>query len=128
MWPRMNPAARTIWLGRWLLPVAAGISAALAFPPFNISQMGWVCLVPLLFAVENCGWGEAFRRGYIAGLVFFGMTVWWIVNVTMPGTVGLIAYLALYFGLAAGLFATITRRIAGTSATAGGATSDSVLL
>jgi len=37
----MNPAVRTIWLGRWLLPIAAGISAALAFPPFNVSQMGW---------------------------------------------------------------------------------------
>src|SRR5580658_7171967 len=122
MWLRMNPAARTIWLGRWLLPVAAGISAALAFPPFHASQMGWVCLVPLLFAVENCGWGEAFRRGYIAGLVFFGMTVWWIVNVTVPGTVGLIAYLALYFGAAGGLFAIVCGKIARTGATVDGAT------
>jgi len=123
----MTNTPRAIWLGRWLLPVAAGVSAALAFPPFRASQMGWVCLVPLLFAVENCRWGEAFRRGYIAGLVFFGMTVWWIVNVTVPGTVGLIAYLALYFGAAGGLFAVVCGKIARTGATVDGATKDLVL-
>ena len=77
---------------------------ALAFPPFNISQLAWLSLVPLLFALEDCPAGEAFRRGYIAGLVFFALTIWWIVHVTVPGTVALIAFLALYFGLGALVF------------------------
>jgi len=77
----------------------AGLLMALAYPPFNIGQMAWVALVPLLFALEDCRCGdlsavalakaEAFRRGYVAGLVFFAMTIWWIVHVTLPGTVGL---------------------------------------
>jgi len=57
--------------------------------------------VPLLFALEDCRLEEAFRRGYIAGLVFFAMTIWWIYHVTLPGTMGLIAFLALYFGVGA---------------------------
>jgi len=114
-------------LGRWLLPVAAGASTALAFPPFNISQMAWFSLVPLLFAVENCDWGEAFRRGYIAGLVFFGMTVWWLVHVTVPGAVAVIAFLALYFGAAAVVFAAACARIAKTNAASDGEHSDSVI-
>lgn len=88
----------------WLLSVSTGALLALAYPPFNISQLGWVALIPLLFAVERCPRGEAFRRGYIAGLVFFAMTIWWIVHVTLPGMVGLVVVLALYFGVAATLF------------------------
>jgi apolipoprotein N-acyltransferase len=87
-------------LYRWFLPVVSGVLLALAFPPFNLSQLAWLSLVPLLFALEGCRWGEAFRRGYVTGLVFFAMTIWWIVHVTLPGTVGLIVFLALYFGAA----------------------------
>jgi len=107
----MRFAAKTIRLGRWLLPIITGVATALAFPPFNISQMAWLSLVPLLFAVENCPMGEAFRRGYIAGLTFFGLTTWWVVHVSVPGAVALIAFLALYFGAGAALFSVISRRI-----------------
>ena len=88
---------------------------AWAFPPFNMGQLAWLSLVPLLFAIENCPWGEAFRRGYIAGLAFFGMTTWWIVHVSVPGAVATIAFLALYFGAAAAVFAMVRTRIAGTT-------------
>lgn len=100
---------------------------ALAFPPFNMGQLAWLSLVPLLFALEDCSWGEAFRRGYIAGLVFFAITTWWIVHVTMPGSVGLVAFLALYFGVAAMAFALVGAQIARTSAAPDGGSSDSVI-
>jgi apolipoprotein N-acyltransferase len=90
---------------RWLLPAVTGGLLALAYPPFNVSQLAWFGLVPLLFAVEECRPGEAFRRGYVAGLVFFALTTWWIIHVTMPGTFGLIPFLALYFGAGAAWFA-----------------------
>lgn len=85
--------------------MATGTLMALAFPPFNLGQLAWLALVPLLFALQDCGRAEAFRRGYIAGLVFFGMTIWWTLHVTVPGTVALIAFLALYFGAGAMWFA-----------------------
>jgi apolipoprotein N-acyltransferase len=90
-----------VLLHRWLLPIATGVLLALAYPPFNVSQLAWLALVPLLFAAERCDRGEAFRRGYIAGLVFFAATVWWTIHVTLPGMVALAAFLALYFGAAA---------------------------
>jgi apolipoprotein N-acyltransferase len=88
-------------LRRFILPVATGALLALTLPPFNAGQLGWVALVPLLFAVDDCRPGEAFRRGYIAGLVFFGATVWWTIHVTLPGMIALVAFLALYIGAAA---------------------------
>jgi len=100
---------------------------ALAFPPFNMGQMAWLCLVPLFWALENCGRGEAFRRGYIAGLVFFGMTTWWIVHVTMPGSVGLVAFLSLYFGAAAAAFVMVRTLISRKCATAGSENNDPII-
>jgi apolipoprotein N-acyltransferase len=97
-------AGRSKWNAlahHWLLPVSTGVLMALAFPPFNFSQLGWIALVPLLFALAGSSRGEAFRCGYVAGLTFFALTIWWIVHVTLPGTVALIAFLALYFGLGA---------------------------
>ena len=92
----------------WLLPVCSGLLYALALPPFDVTELGWVALIPLLFAIEDCRPGEAFRRGYVAGLVFFGMTMWWLVHVSMPAPVALTAFLALYFGAAAAWFARFT--------------------
>jgi apolipoprotein N-acyltransferase len=123
----MKLGATTIRLGRWLLPIITGVATAWAFPPFNIGQMAWLSLVPLLFAVENCPWAEAFRRGYIAGLAFFGLTTWWVVHVSVPGAVALIAFLALYFGAAAAMFAIISTRIAGAGATSESGPGDSIL-
>src|SRR6266851_5143580 len=103
----MRFAAAKLVVGRWLLPAATGVLLAFALPPFNISELGWVSLVPLWFALEDCRLEEAFRRGYIAGLVFFGTTIWWIYHVTLPGAVGAIAFLALYFGAGAVIFAMV---------------------
>ena len=72
---RIASARRLVY--RWLLPAASGALLAFALPPYNSGELGWLSLVPLLFAVEDCRLEEAFRRGYIAGLVFFGTTIWW---------------------------------------------------
>lgn len=85
-------------LRRWVLPAASGVLLAVAFPPFDVNQAAWVALIPLLVALENCPPGEAFRRGYIAGLTFFGLTVWWVVHVSWAAPVALVAALALYWG------------------------------
>jgi apolipoprotein N-acyltransferase len=88
-------------LDDWLLPTSAGFLYVLALPPYHHHEFGWLALIPLFFACEHATRGEAFRRGYVAGLVFFAGTVWWVVHVSWPGVVGLIAFLALYFGAGA---------------------------
>lgn len=98
----------TQWLDNALWPVLSGLLLALAYPPFNHAECGWIALVPLLFALRVSTRAEAFRRGWLAGLVFFGMTVWWIVHVTVIGTIGLVAALAVYFGVAAVSFSLLS--------------------
>jgi apolipoprotein N-acyltransferase len=94
---------------RWVFPVASGLLLASAFPPFNLGQNAWFALVPLLFAAEQVSPLESFRRGYLAGIVFFGATVWWTIHVTMIGMVALVLFLGLYFGAAACWFNRLRR-------------------
>lgn len=54
----------------------------LAFPPANVFALAFVALVPLLFTldrVESRGFWDAFRPGFLAGLSFFTLLVYWIV-------------------------------------------------
>lgn len=53
--------------------------------------------MPWILWLEECTPRQAFRSGYLLGLFFFGGTIWWLVHVTLPGALFLIAYLALYF-------------------------------
>ena len=97
-------------LKRWVLPATTGVFYALALPPYKHCEFGWFALVPLFFAIEGCRPSEAFRRGFLAGLVFFGMTTWWIIHVSLPGMVALVAFLALFFGVA-GVWLTLVGRV-----------------
>ena len=77
-----------------------GVLGVLAFPPFNFSPLAWIFLVPLLFAIKRSeNKKESFIYSYISGLVFFGGLIYWLVNVTIPGTMVLVLACALFFGV-----------------------------
>jgi len=71
----------------------------LSYPPFDFGWLAWVALVPWLIRVGRSTPRQAFREGYLIGLLFFGGTVWWIGIVTVSGVILLVAFLALYFAV-----------------------------
>lgn len=71
----------------------------LAFPKTDIWPLAWVGLVPLLRGLDGQTPSRAFARAYLCGILFFGGTLYWLIHVTLPGMVLLVAYLAVYFGL-----------------------------
>ncbi len=86
--------------------LATGLLLALAFPNFNQSWLAWVALTPLLALLRDGALSarHAFRWSWLAGFVFFLVSMWWLSHVTVFGCLVLAAYLALYVGLF-GLFA-----------------------
>lgn len=93
----------------FILPVASGLLLALSFPLFDIESLAWVALVPLLLAIRGSSWKTAFGQGWLAGLVFFAMTLHWVITAMhqygkMPFAVSflvmllLAGYCALYVG------------------------------
>ena len=78
--------------------ILSGILLALAFPSFNLEWLAWFAFVPLFFALKDKRPARAFLLSFLCGVVFFAMTVFWLIHVTLLGVIVLILYLALYFG------------------------------
>jgi len=96
----------------------------LSFPKFGQPAFGWVALAPLLAVAWDCGRARTLRRafllGWIAGLAYFAIALYWLVGVmTQYGGLStpvavlvgalLMAYLALFVALAAWIVAVAVR-------------------
>lgn len=91
-------------LRRGGLMVLAVLLLTLAYEPFGQWYLAWVAMVPWLLAMrEVASVRAAFAWGWMSGLVFFGVNLWWLWTATIPGMVALCLYFALYWGLAAAL-------------------------
>ena len=101
----------------WLLSPAGGILTALAFYPFDFSQVIWVAMLPLLTALW-CGPAKFWRglmHGWLYGMGYFCTTFHWLPEVATifnipQGAFIFVAYLPLfaYFSLQTGLWAGVT--------------------
>ncbi len=105
MTPVLAAAAKSIKnaAGRSMISLAlsffSGILLIFAFPQTDIWPLAWVGLIPLFYALDGKKPFSAFGAGYLCGIVFFSGTLYWLGHVTVIGTVVLIFYLSLYFGL-----------------------------
>ena len=87
----------------FLLSALAGVLLFLAFPPADQGFFVWVGLVPL-FAVlwrgpRPSGWKDHAKNafcGYVCGLFFYGLSFWWINEVSTLGYIPFTLYLSLF--------------------------------
>jgi len=105
-------------LGRSLLALGAGLAAALAHPPFGVlpGLLGFALLLRLADQAEPARpRTSAFFRGWLAGLGYFSLSVWWVTEAFLvdaaahgwmaPFALGLLAGgLALFWGLGLWLY------------------------
>jgi len=91
--------ARTQVLKPALLAILSGILLALSFPGIEAAWLAWIAFVPLFFALKQKSKPRVFFLAYLSGMVFWGLTVYWLVHVTLLGTVLLVLYLSSFFGL-----------------------------
>lgn len=58
--------------------MGSGVLLALAFPSFDLGPLALVALVPLLWAWRDATPGRAAAYGFIFGLVYFSILLYWI--------------------------------------------------
>lgn len=99
---------------RLLLPLAAGLLAAAAFPPSPLWLLGLFALVPLYHGLAT---GGGFGMGFLAGMIYHGLTIYWIGFNSEPpplvaavSAVGAMAWLSLWWGLGTTLVSRLLRR------------------
>ena len=94
-----------------ILSVLSGILAALPFCDGRLWIFSWIGFLPLFFALQNKKGLPAFFLSYFAGVVFWSITIYWLIHVTLPGQILLILYLSLYFGFFGLCFSTINYQL-----------------
>lgn len=99
---RLGLAGR--WWGKLLLLTASAVLLDLSFAPFKQFYLAYVAIVPWLMVVHECrSWRTAFFWGWVGGVTFFDLNMWWLAYVTGPGLAALMAVLGLYWGTAAAI-------------------------
>jgi len=91
------------WRSGYLVAAGGGLLLALAFPKFSIAGFAWVAPALLVAAARGQSGANSFRAGYVSGLVFWLISLYWLM--LMPamgfpilGWLALAAYTSLYVG------------------------------
>ncbi|MDD5281309.1 MAG: apolipoprotein N-acyltransferase [Candidatus Omnitrophica bacterium] len=82
-----------------ILPILSASLLSLSFASFNLWLFAWVGFIPLFIALENKSLRQAFIISFFCGVVFWSLTIYWLIHVTLLGQIVLILYLAVYFGV-----------------------------
>jgi apolipoprotein N-acyltransferase len=94
----------------YLLAIGAGLLLAAAFPNIGIAGFAWAAPALILFAAHKKNPGDAFRAGYVGGITFWLVSLYWLLLIPVTGFpilgwFALSAFVALYFGIWAWLLA-----------------------
>ncbi|MBI4708496.1 MAG: apolipoprotein N-acyltransferase [Candidatus Omnitrophica bacterium] len=82
-----------------LWAIVSAVLLSLSFSTLNLWWLAWFGLVPLFFVLEGKSKVKAFLLSYFTGIIFWACTIYWLVHVTLAGTIVLVLYLALYFAV-----------------------------
>jgi len=93
------------------LGLLTGILFALSFPPFKTGFLAYGALIPFFLLLQNKSVTEALRWSYVTGLFADIATLFWIGWVTLPGLLGALLILPLYFALYGFLHWFLIRRL-----------------
>jgi len=103
----MGSRVKAWFLRRWPSIVSA-MMLIVAFPPFNWWPFVFVAMVPLFYQLRTTDGKQAWKAGYLFGLIFFLSQLLWLFSLTVHWThsqlLGLLpwilgsAYVAVFFG------------------------------
>jgi len=90
-----------------ILCFLSGFILALPFYNAKFWIISWFGFLPLFIALKNKSRFLSFFLSYFTGIIFWSATIYWLIHVTLMGTIVLIFYLAFYFSLFGLLFSTM---------------------
>jgi len=82
-----------------ILSILSSVLLILCFPKVDFGFLAWIALVPWFLSLRRQKPKNAFLLSYLAGLVFFSGTLYWVNYVTSLGFSILVFSLAFYFGI-----------------------------
>jgi apolipoprotein N-acyltransferase len=89
-------------LTRFREPLLILLSAVLLGAPFHFAAWwpaAFIAFVPYFLVIEGRSSGDALKASFLFGCLFWMLTGFWLMHVTVPGFFLIVAYLALYFAV-----------------------------
>ena len=77
--------------------VATGLLLYASFAPLEWTWAAWVALVPMFVMTRRVSVRKALQMAFVAGLLFWLLSIRWLTHVTVAGWLFLSAYCALFF-------------------------------
>lgn len=93
-----------------LLVICTSVGLICAFPPFHTGLVAVLALVPFFILLHSKTPKEAFRIGYVMGLLWMAGLVYWVGWATIPGLLGALVYLPLFYAFFALLQSWLIKR------------------
>jgi apolipoprotein N-acyltransferase len=93
-----------------LAAAGSGLVLALAFPALDWGPLALVALVPLLWSWRDGGAARGALYGFVAGVVFFAVLLWWSVYFGVVAIVPLVLSQAAYWAGAGAVVGALARR------------------
>jgi apolipoprotein N-acyltransferase len=90
--------------------VVSGLLLGVAFPALDWGPVALVALIPLLWAWQRSGPARGALFGFLAGVAFFGVLLWWSVYFGAVAIVPLVAAQAAYWAGTGAIVGALGRR------------------
>lgn len=105
-----SPSRRPSWLVFFAFPILSGILTGLSHVPLPTGFLSWFGLIPLLMSLVVLRGRAAFLAGFMQGVAYFAVTIYWIAWITPPGVLAAVFYMSLWRGLTVWLIAIVVKR------------------
>lgn len=101
-----------------LMVILSGVLTALSFPKFDLSFLCWISLIPFFFALYDKTPKQSFLLGFLGGIAFNGILIYWIpavpahygnlsIGISLLIYTVFVFYLALFWALFSWVFSKI---------------------
>jgi apolipoprotein N-acyltransferase len=92
------------------LAVLSAMLLAAIYPPVEMEYLAFVALVPWLVMVSRTTNRQQWIISYLGGMVFYLISVLWLVPITIPGYISTAVYMALFWPVTGFLIQRLQRR------------------
>lgn len=86
-------------ISRLLFCIVSAAILSVSFSTFNLPFLAWAGLIPLFFILDKTSGREAFILSWVCGCLFFLLSMYWLIHVSLGGWIILSLYQGLYFGI-----------------------------
>jgi apolipoprotein N-acyltransferase len=105
-----TPSRRPTWLVFFAFPILSGLLTGASHVPLPTGFLAYIGLIPLLLSIAVLRGRSAFLAGFMHGVAYFAVTIYWIAWITPPGVLAAVFYMSLWRGLTVWLISIVVGR------------------